>query len=128
MSQNKRGYAKPTHEWEQIELLCAWPEQRRYEEIRPLVLFDVEAIRRLAKNPGLGAFRIHAALVQMSFDLSRAICGRILAQVREVYGYEKPEGGGRCLSRLRSATRSGARTCATWTWSTSMSSAARPTP
>ena len=54
----------------------------------------VEAIRKLAKNPGLGAFRVHAALVQMGFDLSRATCGRILAQVREVYGYEKPGGGG----------------------------------
>ena len=54
----------------------------------------VEAIRRLAHNPGLGAFRVHAAMVQMGFDLSRATCGRILAQVREVYGYEKPMGGG----------------------------------
>ena len=54
----------------------------------------VEAIRRLAKNPGLGAFRVHAALVQMGFDLSRATCGRILAQIRQVYGYEKPQGGG----------------------------------
>lgn len=53
----------------------------------------VEAIRRLAQNPGLGAFRVHAALRQMGFDLSRATCGRILAQVREVYGYEKPKGG-----------------------------------
>ena len=54
----------------------------------------VEAIRKLAQNPGLGAFRVHAALVQMGFDLSRATCGRLLAQIREVYGYEKPEGGG----------------------------------
>ena len=53
----------------------------------------VEAIRKLAKNPGLGAFRVHAALVQMGFDLSRATCGRILARVREVYGYEKPRAG-----------------------------------
>jgi transposase InsO family protein len=53
----------------------------------------VEAIRKLAWNPGLGAFRVHAALKQMGFDLSRATCGRILAQVREVYGYEKPEPG-----------------------------------
>jgi putative transposase len=54
----------------------------------------VEAIRKLAKNPGLGAFRVHAALEQMGFDLSRATCGRILAMIREVYGYEKPVGGG----------------------------------
>ncbi|MDQ3316384.1 MAG: helix-turn-helix domain-containing protein [Actinomycetota bacterium] len=53
----------------------------------------VEAIRKLAQNPGLGAFRIHAALRQMGFDLSRATCGRILARIREVYGYEKPESG-----------------------------------
>jgi putative transposase len=31
---------------------------------------------------------------QMGFDLSRATCGRLLARVREVYGYEKPQGGG----------------------------------
>jgi putative transposase len=51
----------------------------------------IEAIRKLALNPGLGAFRVHAALEQMGFDLSRATCGRILARIREVYGYEKPE-------------------------------------
>jgi putative transposase len=54
----------------------------------------VEAIRRLAQNPGLGAFRVHAAMRQMGFDLSRPTCGRLLARVREVYGYEKPQGGG----------------------------------
>ena len=53
----------------------------------------VEAIRRLAQNPDLGAFRVHAALAQMGFDLSRATCGRILAMIREVYGYEKPRAG-----------------------------------
>ncbi len=53
----------------------------------------VEAIRKLAQNPGLGAFCVHAALVQMGFDLSRATCGRLLARVREVYGYEKPQAG-----------------------------------
>jgi transposase InsO family protein len=61
--------------------------------VRKTDLAAVEAIRKLAQNPGLGAFRIHAALVQMGFDLSRATCGRILAQVREVYGYEKPRAG-----------------------------------
>jgi putative transposase len=52
----------------------------------------VEAIRKLARNPGLGAFRVHAAMRQMGFNLSRPTCGRILARVREVYGYEKPQG------------------------------------
>ena len=31
---------------EQIELLCAWPEQREYELIRPLVLFGGPASGR----------------------------------------------------------------------------------
>ncbi len=53
----------------------------------------VEAIRKLAQNPGLGAFRVHAAMRQMGFDLSRATCGRLLAHLREVYGYEKSQGG-----------------------------------
>src|SRR3712207_724679 len=35
----KRQSVDPTHEWEQIELLCAWPEQKEYERVRPLVLF-----------------------------------------------------------------------------------------
>ena len=42
----------------------------------------VEAIRKLAQNPGLGAFRVQAAMRQMGFDLSRATCGRILAMIR----------------------------------------------
>ena len=35
----RRRRVEPTEEWEQIELLCAWPEQREYELIRPLVPF-----------------------------------------------------------------------------------------
>ena len=35
----RRRRVEPTDEWEQIELLCGWPEQRDYELIRPLVLF-----------------------------------------------------------------------------------------
>jgi putative transposase len=50
-------------------------------------------VRKLAQNPQIGAFRVHAALEQKGFDLSRTTCGRILAQVREIYGYEKPKSG-----------------------------------
>lgn len=35
----RRSRAEYTDGWEQIELLCEWPEQRNYELIRPLVLF-----------------------------------------------------------------------------------------
>jgi hypothetical protein len=38
-----RRRVEPTEEWEQIKLLCGWPEQRDYELIRPLVLFGASA-------------------------------------------------------------------------------------
>ena len=39
----RRRRVEPTDNWEQIELLCGWPEQRDYELIRPLVLFGSPA-------------------------------------------------------------------------------------
>jgi putative transposase len=58
------------------------------------VTFPVmNAVRLMQENPGLGAFRVHAALKQMGIHLSRATCGRILAENRKVYGLEKPRGG-----------------------------------
>jgi hypothetical protein len=41
-----RGRVEPTEDWEQIEHLCGWPEQRDYELIRPLVLFGSSAAGR----------------------------------------------------------------------------------
>src|SRR5215217_7661883 len=46
MGRRKRRRVGPTHEWEQVELLCAWEEQREYERIRPLVLFGEPVPRR----------------------------------------------------------------------------------
>lgn len=62
--------------------------------VRKATLAAIEEVRKLAQNPQIGAFRVHAALKQKGFDLSRTTCGRILAQVREIYGYEKPKSGG----------------------------------
>jgi transposase len=62
--------------------------------VRKVTLAAIEEVRKLARNPQIGAFRVHAALEQKGFDLSRATCGRILARVREIYGYEKPKAGG----------------------------------
>ena len=62
--------------------------------VRKVTLAAIEEVRKLARNPQIGAFRVQAALKQKGFDLSRATCGRILAQVREIYGYDKPQSGG----------------------------------
>ena len=47
-------------------------------------------VRRLQQNPGLGAFRVQAALEQIGIHLSERTCGRILAINRRIYSYEKP--------------------------------------
>lgn len=52
-------------------------------------------VRKLQKNPELGAFRIRAALKQIGIHLSSATCGRILATNRKIYGLEKPGDGNR---------------------------------
>src|SRR5215217_486246 len=42
----RRRRIEPTDDWEQIQLLCRWPEQVTYEEIRPLVLFGDSVAER----------------------------------------------------------------------------------
>jgi hypothetical protein len=46
---NRRERAQPIHEWELLLPLFAWLEQERYEQIRPLVLFDVAVADRAAE-------------------------------------------------------------------------------
>lgn len=55
-SKPSRQRAEPTDKWEQIELLCGWPEQRDYELIRPLVLFGSSADGR-ADETGMASGR-----------------------------------------------------------------------
>ena len=58
------------------------------------VTFPVmNTVRIMQENPRLGAFRVHAALRQIGIRLSRATCGRIMAENRRVYGLQKPPGG-----------------------------------
>lgn len=52
----RRRRVEPTNQWEQIELLCGWPEQREYELIRPLVLFGSPADGR-AEETGAASGR-----------------------------------------------------------------------
>ncbi|MDP9439080.1 MAG: helix-turn-helix domain-containing protein [Actinomycetota bacterium] len=42
----RRRRIEPTDEWDQLQLLCAWPEQIAYEQIRPLVLFGMPVAER----------------------------------------------------------------------------------
>ena len=60
--------------------------------VRKVDLRTHETVRKLQKNPGLGAYRMQGALEQMGIHLSRATCGRIMAINRRVYGLKKPDG------------------------------------
>jgi Helix-turn-helix domain len=42
----RRERVEPTEEWEQLALLCRWPAQLAYEEIRPLTLFGGSVAER----------------------------------------------------------------------------------
>ena len=54
-----RERVEPTAEWEQLELLCRWPEQVRYEEIRPLTLFGASVAER-ARERKTAVVELHA--------------------------------------------------------------------
>jgi hypothetical protein len=47
----RRSRVEPTDEWEQLALLCRWPEQLAYEEIRPLTLFGASVARSAGIEP-----------------------------------------------------------------------------
>ncbi len=52
-------------------------------------------IRKLQKNPLLGEYRVHTALLRMGIEVSPRTCGRIMAANRQLYGLEKPKREGR---------------------------------
>jgi putative transposase len=59
--------------------------------VRKVTLAAMDAVRRFQQNPGLGEFRVHAALKQIGIHLSPRTVGRILALNCELYGLEKPK-------------------------------------
>lgn len=54
-------------------------------------LARVDAVRKLQRNPELGEWRVHAALLQLGRKVSPRTCGRILARNRVLYGLDKPQ-------------------------------------
>jgi len=62
-----------------------------HEPARKVTFEDMQAVRRLARNPDLGAYRVRAALEQIGIKLSQRTCGRLLELNRNLYGLEKPK-------------------------------------
>jgi hypothetical protein len=46
MPASKPKRIPPTHDWKQLQLRLTWPDQQRYELIRPVVLFGQSAEER----------------------------------------------------------------------------------
>jgi transposase InsO family protein len=60
--------------------------------VRKVDLATMDFIRRSQENPELGAFRVHAALVQKrGAEVSVRTVGRVMAVHRELYGIAKPK-------------------------------------
>lgn len=57
---------------------------------RKVDLTAMLAVRRLGRNPRIGAWRVHAALRRMGIKLSPATVGRMLALNRELYRGPRP--------------------------------------
>jgi transposase len=67
MGTDRRQRVRPTHEWELLVPLFEWPEQERYEQIRPLVLFDV-AVAERADEVGVSASTLYRRLDRFAED------------------------------------------------------------
>jgi putative transposase len=61
MGASKRRRIEPTHDWQLLLPLFGWPEQERYEEIHPLMLFDVSVAER-AREVGASASTLYRRL------------------------------------------------------------------
>lgn len=62
-----------------------------HEPARKVSFQEIQEVRRLARNPDLGAYRVMAALEQIGIALSQRTCGRLLELNRNLYGLEKPK-------------------------------------
>jgi hypothetical protein len=81
MSARKRRGVQPAHEWELLLPLFEWPQQRRYEEIRPLVLFDAPTAKRRRLPPA-----IRRLIVDLKVEYPRFNLNQIANVVRAAFG------------------------------------------
>jgi transposase len=58
MASRKRALLEPIDDWEQLQFQLDWPEQTRYELIRPVVVFGAPPVER-SKQTGVSASTIY---------------------------------------------------------------------
>ena len=93
----RRRRVEPADDWKQLVLLCGWPEQVRYEEIRPLVLFGELVAERAEETRGAERTlyrrisRFEAEGMESLFDTEKAKRRALPPRIRRIK--EKREGG-----------------------------------
>jgi hypothetical protein len=83
----RRTRVEPTEEWEQLALLCSWPEQLAYEEIRPLTLFGASVAER-AGETGTAERTLYRRVGRFEAEamLSVSVADYDVADVRPLFG------------------------------------------
>jgi hypothetical protein len=78
----RRRRVEPTEDWEQIELLCAWPEQRDYELIRTSPLFGSPASERAKETGAVSERTLQRRVVRFEAEGMESLFGSEVARRR----------------------------------------------
>lgn len=81
-SNRRRRHVEPTEDWEQIQLLCSWPEQRDYELIRPSVLFGSPASERPEETGAVSEHTLQRRVVRFEAEGMESLFGSDAARRR----------------------------------------------
>src|SRR3712207_6220288 len=81
---SRRQRVEPTDDWEQLERLCLWPEQRDYELIRPLVLFGSPASERAQETSAASERTLQRKTKRFEADGMESLFGSEHARARRL--------------------------------------------
>src|SRR3954468_19736170 len=73
MAGRKRALLEPTDDWQQLQFHLDWPEQTRYELIRPVVVFGAPPVER-AKQTGVSASTIYRKVSRFDEAGMQSLC------------------------------------------------------
>jgi hypothetical protein len=104
-SSQRRRRVEPTDEWEQVELLCGWPEQRDYELIRPMVLFGAPADGRAEETGASSGRALRRRAARFAAEGMESLSGSGMARRRRL-----PPAMRRLIVDLKPSTRASTRT------------------
>jgi putative transposase len=90
----RRKKAQPTDDWQELLPLFEWPEQERYEELRPLVLFGSSVPER-SKETGTSERTLYRRVERFERDGMLSLFGTDPAAEREpnARGLSRPSAG-----------------------------------